>query len=238
VGIPALVMTPARSFVGFTDGERGIVIIQALDADGSPTTDPVELRATTRELYGDSPFLDAGVAAAAIGEHGLIVANDGTDLWRATSAGPGQPWVEESWWTVAADSPPRLATIEGRVVALTTIFGGSGIQINAESSADGGRTWDYGATWHDPSAGDASMAVAPDQTTVLWEGCDRFCTGSIVRLGDVEASNGRWSRIDGPAGRPTGALLTADSMVVAWIEEGPDYRAEQRTVVVATGPRP
>ena len=84
VGIPALVMTTGTSFVAFTDGDRGTVIVQALDADGAPTADPVELRATTRELYGDSPFFDAGIAAAAHGEQGLIVANDGSDLWRAT----------------------------------------------------------------------------------------------------------------------------------------------------------
>jgi len=238
VGIPALVMTEGTSFVAFTDGDRGTVIVQPLDADGSPTTEPVELRATTRELYGDSPFFDAGIAAAAHGEQGLIVANDGGDLWRATSAGPGESWVEESWWLHAPYSAPRLAAVEGRIVALSSIFGGDTIQINAESSTDGGLTWDYGATWHDPSAGEASMAADPDQTAVLWDSCDRFCTGPIMRLGDVEASDGRSGRIDGPAGRPAGAVLTADTMVVAWIEEGPDYRPEQRKVVVATGPRP
>ena len=54
VGVPALVMTAETSFVAFTDGERGTVLVQALDPDGSPTADPVALHATTRELYGNS----------------------------------------------------------------------------------------------------------------------------------------------------------------------------------------
>ena len=34
VGVPALVMTAETSFVAFTDGERGTVLVQALDPDG------------------------------------------------------------------------------------------------------------------------------------------------------------------------------------------------------------
>jgi hypothetical protein len=33
-------------------------------------------------------------------------------------------------------------------------------------------------------------------------------------------------------------LFTTDTMVVAWIEEGPNFEADERTVVVAAGPRP
>lgn len=239
VGIPALVMSADASFVAFTDGERGTVLVQALEPDGSPTADPVVLRATTRELYGDSPFFDAGLGAAAIGERRALVMNDGSALWRATSAGRGKPWVEDSWWGgLATYSPPRLAAVDGRLMALSTIYGGDSVQLNVETSSDGGQTWDPGPTWLDSSAGDAVLAAVPGQSTVLWESCDFVCSGPIMRVGDVEAWNGRSGRIDGPAGRPAGALLTDDTMIVAWITDGPDFEAEQRTVVVATGPRP
>ena len=239
VGIPALVMAPTTSFVVFTDGERGTVIVQELDVDGAPTTDPTELRATTRELYGDSPFLDAGVSAAAVGDRRVVVIHDGVGLWRATSAGPDRPWLEKSWYVGAAYGPPRLAAIDGRLTALTSVVTGDGnVQISFESSSDGGLTWFEWATWMDPMAGDASMAVAPDETQVLWESCDSFCSSPVIRLGDVEAGNGRSARIDGPTGRPAGAVLTDDTMIVAWIEQGGEGRAEDRTVVVATGPRP
>ena len=224
VGVPALVMSADASFVGFTDGERGTVLVQTLNADGSPTGDPVALRTTTRNLYGDAPFLDGGVAAAAVDGRGLVVGHDGTGLWRATSAAPGEPWVDESWYSGAAYGPPRLVAVDGKLTALVTLLNGDGyVQISSEASSDGGQTWQGWATWMDPAAGDASLAVAPDQSTVLWESCDRFCTAPIIRVGEVEAADGRSSRIDGPAGRPTGALLTEDTMVVAWIEEGPDY---------------
>jgi hypothetical protein len=65
-----------------------------------------------------------------------------------------------------------------------------------------------------------------------------MCSSSILRVGDAEAADGRSTRIDGPAGRPAGALFTDDTMVVAWVEEGPNYQANERTVIVATGPRP
>ena len=239
VGIPALVMTPETSFVAFTDGERGTVIVQELDADGAPTSDPTDLRATTRELYSDDLFLDAGIGAAAVGDRRVVVIHDGTGLWRATSAGPGRPWLETSWYVGAAYGPPRLAEIDGGLTALSSVVTGDGnVQISFESSSDGGLTWVGGATWLDPMAGDASMAVTPDQTTVLWESCDTFCSAPVIRLGDVEAANGRSARIDGSTGRPAGALLTDATMIVAWIEQGGDGAAEDRTVVVATGPRP
>jgi hypothetical protein len=239
VGIPALVMTRETSFVAFTDGERGTVIVQELDADGAPTMDPTELRATTRELYGDSPFLDAGVGAAAVGDRRVVVIHDGTGLWRVTSAGPGRPWLEKPWYVGAAYGPPRLAAIDGGLTALASVVTGDGyVQISFESSSDGGLTWVEGASWLDPMAGDASMAVARDQTQVLWESCDSFCSSPVIRLGDGDASDGRSARIDGPTGRPAGGLLTDDTMIAAWIEQGGEGLAEDRTVVVATGPRP
>ena len=165
--------------------------------------------------------------------------NDGSGLWRATSAGPGQPWIEESWWPdLATYAPPRLAAVDSRLMALSTIYGGDRGQIDTQTSSDGGRTWDPGATWLDVNAGDAVLAAIPGQSTVLWESCDLLCSGPIMRVGDVEAWNGHSGRIDGPAGRPAGALMTDDTMIVAWITDGPDFEAEQRTVVVATGPRP
>jgi hypothetical protein len=239
VGIPALVMTPKTSFVAFTDGERGTVIVQELDADGTPTTDPTELRATTRELYGDSPFLDAGVGAAAVDDRRVVVIHDGTGLWRVTSAGPGRPWLEQPWYTAASYGPPRLAAIDGGLTALASVMTGDGyVQISVESSSDGGLTWVDAATWADPSAGDASLAVASDQAAVLWESCDTFCSSPVIRLGDVEAANGRSAPIDDSAGWPAGALLTDDTMFAAWIEQGGEGLAEDRTLVVATGPRP
>jgi hypothetical protein len=239
VGIPVLVMTPPLSFVAFTDGESGVVLVQALDPDGTPLSGPNALRATTRELYDDSPFLDAGLGAAAVGGRGVLVAHDGLHLWRATQAGPGWPWVEEEWYAGAGYSPPRLAAVDGRLTSLATVLTGEGnIEITAETSSDAGRTWGAGATWFDPSAGDTSLAVAADQTVVMWEGCDQMCMSSILRVGDAEAADGRSTRIDGPAGRPAGALFTENTMVVAWVEEGPNYQANERTLIVATGPRP
>ena len=239
VGLPALEMTPDASFVAVPDGERGTVLVQPLDADGATTTEPTELRATTRELYGDPPFLDAGIGAAALGDREVVVIHDGTGLWRMTSGGPGQPWVEESWYVGAAYGPPRLAAVSDRLTALASIVTGDGnVQISSESSSDGGRTWDVEATWLDPMAGDASRAVNPDQTAVLWESCDPFCSEPTVRLGAAGPRDGRSTRIDGAGGRPAGAILTDDTLIVAWIDEGPDFEAEDRTLVVATGPRP
>jgi hypothetical protein len=238
VGIPALVMTPEASLVAYTDGERGTVIVQELDADGAATTEPEALRSTTRELYDDAQFFDAGIAAAAVDGRMVVIANDGDGLWRST-AGDGQAWVQEAWYPVPGYAPPRLALVDGRMTALAAIPTSDGIiQITTETSPDGGRTWTPGATWLDRNAGEASLAVAAEHTAVLWESCDRFCSSPVIRLGDAEAWDGRASRIDGPAGRPAGTLLTADTMVVAWVEEGPNFEADERTVVVATGPRP
>ena len=238
VGIPALVMTPGLSFVAFTNGETGIVLVQALDSDGQPVSGPYTLPKTTRPLFDDSPFLDAGLGGAAVNGRGTLVGHDGQRLWRASQQGPGWPWLEEDWYAGAAYAQPRLSVAEGRLTALAVVLTGDSIQISSETSSNGGLSWDTGATWHDPYAGEASLAVAPDQTAVLWESCDQFCTSSILRVGNAAAADGRASRIGGSAGRPAGTLLTDDTMVVAWIEEGPDYEAEQRNLVVATGPRP
>ncbi len=238
VGIPALVMTPEASFVAFTDGERGTVVVQALDAEGATTTDPEVLRSTTRQLYDDSPFLDAGLAAAAVGGRMVVIANDGDGLWRST-AGDGPTWVQANWYSGPAFAPPRLEVVDGRLTALAAVPSSDGnLRITTETSTDGGRTWAAGATWLDANGGEASLAVAPDQTEVLWESCGRLCSSSVLRLGDAEAADGRASRVSGPAGRPAGALLTDEGMIVAWIEQGGQGLAEDRTVVVATGPRP
>jgi hypothetical protein len=241
VGLPVLVITQHLSFVAFTNGETGIVNIQPLDADGKRMGGVYTLDKTTRQLYDDAPFFDAGLGAAAVNGRGILVGHDGQHLWRATQQGPGWPWLreEQDWYTGAAYAPPRLSVVDGRLTALAAVLSGDdNIQISSQTSWNGGVSWDDGATWHDRYAGDASLAVAPDQTAVLWESCDQFCSASIVRLGNADAADGRSSRIDGSAGRPTGTVLTDDTMVVAWVEEGPDYEAEQRTLVVATGPRP
>lgn len=238
VGIPALVMTDDLRFVAFTDGERGTVIVQVLGDDGSPSGDPVSVRATTRQLYDDSGLLDAGVSAAAVGHRAVLVMHDGTDVWRLTSA-TGRGWAEGAWYTGASFAPPRVVAIDERLTALAAVVTGDGVvQISVDTSSDGGRTWGGGATWHDPSAGVASLAVAPDQALALWESCGGpFCAPSI-RVGDIEASNGRSGRIAGESGWPEGAVLTDDTLVVAWIREGASFMPEDRTVVVATGPRP
>jgi hypothetical protein len=129
--------------------------------------------------------------------------------------------------------------VDGRLTSLATVLTGDGnVQISVDTSSNGGLDWDSGATWLDRNAGEASLAVAPEHTVVLWESCDRFCSSPVIRLGDAEAWDGRASRIDGRAGRPAGTLFTADTMVVAWIEEGPNFEADERTVVVAAGPQP
>lgn len=238
VGIPVIVMTPQLSFVTYTNGETGVVFIHPLDPDGTPSSAPFTLDKTERELYGDERFLDAGLGAASVGGRGIIVGNDGFRVWRATQAGPGWPWLREDWWPGPAYGPPRLAVVDGRLTSVAGVLTDDRIQISVETSSDGGVAWESGATWLDPNGGEASLAVAAGQTAVLWESCDRFCSAPFVRLGDAGAFDGRSSRIAGPGGRPAGTVFTDDTMVVAWVEEGPDYEAEQRTLVVATGPRP
>jgi len=190
-------------------------------------------------LYDDSGLLDAGVSAAGVGDRGVLVMHDGIDIWRFTSATAGRGWAEQPWYTGATFAPPRVVAVDGEVTALAAILTGDGVvQISVDSSSDAGRTWGGGATWHDPSAGVASLAVAPDQALAVWETCGGpFCEPAI-RTGDVRAANGRSGRIDGDSGWPEGAVLTDDTMVVAWIRDGESGRPEDRTVVVATGPRP
>lgn len=239
VGIPALVMTDDLKFVAFTDGERGTVLVQELEADGSPKWDPFSLRDTTRQLYDDSGLLDAGVSGAAVGIRGVVVMHDGIGLWRYSTPASGHGWTGMPWYTAATFAPPRVVAVDGGLTALGAVPTGEGVvQISVETSSDGGRTWGGGATWHDPSAGIASLAVSPDQALALWESCGGpFCEPAI-RVGDVGASNGRSGRIEGDSGWPVGAVLADDTMVVAGIRDGQSGRPEDRTVVVATGPRP
>ncbi len=238
VGIPVVVMTDQLSFAAYTNGETGIVFIRPLDPDGTPSSAPFTLPKTTRELYDDAPFFDAGLGAASVGGRGIIVGHAGDRVWRATQAGPGWPWLDEPWFAGPAYGAPRLAAVDGQVTALASVITDDRIQFSTETSSDGGVGWEPGATWLDPYGGEAALAVAPGQTAVLWESCDRFCSAPVIRLGDAGAFDGRASRIAGVGGRPAGMLLTDDTMVVAWVEEGPDYEAEQRNLVVATGPRP
>lgn len=238
VGIPVVVMTSELSFAAYTDGKTGVVYVHPLDAEGAPSGTSSTLPTTTRELYDDAPFFDAGLGAASVGGRGIMVGNAGDRAWRATQAGPGQPWIDEDWFFGPAYGAPRLATLDGELTALASVITDARIQLSLETSSDGGLGWDPGATWLDPNGGEASLAVAPGQTAALWESCDRFCSAPIIRLGDADAIDGRSSRIAGLGGRPAGTLLTDDTMIAAWVEEGPDYEPEQRNLVVATGPRP
>lgn len=239
VGIPALVMSTGASFVAFTDGESGTVLVQELDADGASVGDPAALRATTRTLYDDSPFLDAGVSAAAVGGRSVLVMHDGHDLWRYRSPLPGTPWAEEPWYTFATFAAPRVVAVDGGFTALAAVPTGDGVvQISVDSSSDGGRTWGGGATWHDPSAASGSLAVASDQALALWESCGGGFCEPRIRVGDIGAANGRSERIGGETGRLAGALLTSDTMISAWVRDGESFLAEDRTLVVATGARP
>jgi hypothetical protein len=238
VGIPVLVMTPEISFVAYTDGDRGTVIVQELDADGASTTDAEALRSTTRELYSDSPFLDAGLAAAAVDGRMVVIANDGDGLWRS-DAGNGQAWIQRNWYSGPAFAPARLAVVDGRMTALAVVPTPDGkTRFTTETSTDGGWTWATGATWFDANGGEASMAVTSDRTEVLWESCAQMCLSSVLRMRDAAVPDSQALRVSDAAGRPAGVLLTDDSMVVAWIEQGGDGAAEDRTLVVATGPRP
>ena len=115
VGIPALVMTARTSFVAFTDGDRGTVIVQALDADGSPRPTRSSYGRRPASCTGRLPVLRRRDRAAAHGEQGLIVANDGgepvaRDQCRARPAlGRGVVVVERGLLA------PRPAAVDGRI---------------------------------------------------------------------------------------------------------------------------
>ena len=239
VGIPALVMTAEARFVAFTDGARGTVYVQDLDADGAPSGDPAALRSTRRTLYDDSSLLDAGVSAAAIQGRAVLVMHDGADLWRYQRPAPGGSWSEEPWYTFAAFAAPRVVAVDGGFMALTAVpTADDVVQISADSSSDAGQTWGSVAAWHDPAAGSAVLAASSDGAFAIWESCGGGFCEPALRMADIDAATGRSERIAGETGRSAGAVLAGDRLVVAWVREGESFEPEDRTLVVATGPRP
>ncbi len=176
VGLPALLVTPDVQLVAFTDGATGAAIIQPLYLNGLPEVSgpPITLGTTTRQLYSDANFLDAGIALAAQGPH--VVA-----LWHSSDAvidvsvsdDAGRTWhAAPPLTTNAGWDRPQLAVVGGRFVALDvrTSPGGLGRWLELDRSSDGGERWTQGtpisnglvagAGWLDVSAGTWRLAYA------------------------------------------------------------------------------
>lgn len=149
IGLPALLITPDVQIVAYTDGTTGAAIIQPLGKDGHAKGSSSLLGKTSRELYSNAQFLDAGFGLAAVGRH--VVA-----LWHASdrlievsvSDDAGRTWTKAAPLTQHASwARPHLLVDSGRVIALIGQVSNDATRIALEldSSVDGGESWQPGA---------------------------------------------------------------------------------------------
>ena len=148
IGLPQLLITPAVRLVAYTDGTTGEAIVQSLGPDGHADGAYSVLGTTTRELYSDAQFLDAGFSLAAAGRHvvalwhssdrrlEVAVSDDAGRTWRAAA-----PISTKATW-----DRPHVFVSGGRFVALVDLTDSSGSHswLELDSSGDGGMTWGHG----------------------------------------------------------------------------------------------
>ncbi len=249
VGLPIIVASPAVHLIAYTDGATGQVLIQPLNVslmpqpqrDGSPSI----IGRTTRELYSDANFFDAGLALAAVGRH--VVA-----LWRpndsvvavALSDDGGVTWRAGSDLSRTAAGPrPHLLAIDGRLVATWVERAGSsgGSVLVLASSTDGGSTWDPPVAL---STGFAASEGVLDVSDGLWRVVFTACPGEVgcivpPRIWYRSSQDGvAWSG-PGALSRPESGLsvigvgATAGRTWALWFRD-PTGRAEDRMIEGAT----
>jgi hypothetical protein len=241
VGIPALVMNADIRLVAFTDGSTGDVAVQPLDSRGQAAGDPDVIWGTSRRLYSDSTFLDAGLALARSGERAALAFDDGDRQHLAISSPGASEWIDQIAYLGGTDSAPRLVGTDDGFAGLFAVVSpsGGGGQLEFQVSTDGGESW--GATaWLGRPVSGASLSRAEPAELGAWATCATArCRSVRIWLADMAGSFDEPSWID--AGSTTGPVAiepTGTGIVLAWVEQGPRGAATDRTVVVTTGPRP
>ena len=146
IGLPALLVTADVRLVAYTDGATGAAIVQPIGPDGSRRGPATTLGRTTRELYTDAPFLDAGFAMAAHGRRvvalwhssdqrlEVAVSDDAGSTWR-----PGPVLATDASW-----ARPQLIGVGAAFVALVGRASATAAWLELDRSADGGATWTAG----------------------------------------------------------------------------------------------
>ena len=181
IGLPALLITADVRLVAYTDGASGAAIVQRLGPDGQPIGALATLGLTTRELYSDAQFLDAGFALAASGRHvvalwhaagahlAVSVSDDAGATWRLTA-----PISDTSVW-----ASPQLLVDGGQFVALVDEANGgrSASHLELERSTDGGATWTTGPAL---SNGLVALGGTVAHANGAWSLLYSACSGWLV----------------------------------------------------------
>ncbi len=246
IGLPALLMTPEVHLVAYTDGATGAILVQPLTTSGQVVAPaiwrPTSLGTTSRQLYSDANFLDAGIALAAIHRHVVALwhPSDGV-LAVSVSADGGLTWRRAPpLATNAARDAPQLLVVQGRLAALDVRTGtsiGARSWLQLDTSRDGGQSWSTGSPLSNGLfASQGVLAVS----AAGWQLVYPACPGAIVcttfpRIWYRTSSDGeRWS--DPQALSQPGTFMgvlgvgtTAGRRWALWVQD-PDGSAEHRAV--------
>ena len=239
VGIPSLLMTDEVHLVAFTDGSSGDVNVQLLDAHGVASGDRRKISATSRRLYSDSTFLDAGLALAGDGGRVALAFDDGTFLHLAVGSAEGELTDQVAAIGGTGAAPRLVATTDG-FDGLFAVSAENGLgRLDRQVSADAGARWDA-SHWSGPPVFGASLSRAESGGFGAWATCSSSrCTKSKIWLTDLDRGFDQpTSVVVGATSGPVAIEPTGGGILIAWVEQGSSGKATDRTVLVTTGPKP
>ena len=204
IGLPVFLLTPDVHLIGYTDGQTGDVLMQRIEADGTPQGMPVTLGRTDRQLYSNADFYDGALAlGTAQGRAVAVWAGGRDDLRVSVSEDAGASWAPggEIDGRLYQGVRPRLAS-DGSTILLAAVDPNAGSRyshnpfIRIWRSSDGGRSFVRGPDVSDVyDLGWLELTRAEDRWRLLYAACPGTSScATPPRIWYAESTDGeRWS---------------------------------------------